>query len=671
MNSLRARHGGLGIAVLILLGLGLWLVVQWPRGGLWYDEALTTYVATDSWATLWHWCTQVDIQVPFHYVVLRLWAVLLGDSEFALRLLSAFCALLAVAATIAVGRLLTHRRSLGLVAGILLGAMPGLLWIAYEVRAYALGLALYAWATAFLCVLIRDWQCGKRRWWLVLGYTMLMLAALYTHYTALAGFAAHVAILVVLTVRGLLTSLPTPLSNWRRGARLPSHTAGMSPSPQAEMGPGGEVRLLIVLVFLVGAGFAPWLPTLLARGTADRSYYTGSPILSERAVTVILGFKLLERDDAPAIAQPFVIGYTVLIGIGALVGWRGPRWRAALVGLMITLWPVAIVAALVYFKPKLAGRYAWPAWIGFDLLAGLCITMLARWWRPLAAAALIAIVALPWASGERGHPPNSDFRGAYAYLCEHGTPDDVIALRDGTLFVANRYYGRRSPCNGERHTVELPRALMTNVDVALTLPEAQAAMSDILAQRPPNVWVVSWQGDIMDPQGLAYALLDGTGQHTLVSRMFGDVRLDRYENPQPITSDPLRLAQAMNVVPVPGGPVLQAARLFAPAVARAGDTLVLHTWWQRGQTLQPDLRVSARITTLDGGWTYAQVDQPPAGWKYVDDRWQNGVPALGRYELTVGPDVPPGKVAVRYVLYDAAGRWQPIILTIGEVEVAR
>jgi hypothetical protein len=445
----------------------------------------------------------------------------------------------------------------------------------------------------------------------------------------------------------------------------------MSPSLLAERGPGGEVRLLILLVFLVGAGFAPWLPTLLARGTADRSYYTGSPIPPERAVTVMLGFKLLERDDAPAVAQPFVIGYALLIGIGALVGWRGQHWRAALAGLMIALWPVAIVAALVYFKPKLAGRYAWPAWIGFDLLAGLCITALARWWRPLAAAALIALVALPWTSGERGHPPDSDFRGAYAYLCEHGTPDDVIALRDGTLFVANRYYGRRPPCNGERHIVELPRALMTNVDVALTLPEAQAAMSDILARRPPNVWVVSWQGDVMDPQGLAYALLDGTGAHTLVARRFGDVRLDRYENPQPITGNPLLLAQPMAVTPVPGGPTLQAARLFTPAAARAGDTLVLQTWWQRGQTLQPDLRVSARITTLDGGWTYAQVDQPPAGWKYVDDRWQDGVPALGRYELTVGPDVPPGKVAVRYVLYDAAGRWQPIILTIGQVEIAR
>src|SRR5450432_3729926 len=98
------RTANVWLRVALLLGGFAWLALHLPKGSLWYDEALTTYVATDSWQTLIRWCTQVDIQVPFHYVVLRLWSGALGDSEFVLRLLSAVCILLAAAGLLAVGR---------------------------------------------------------------------------------------------------------------------------------------------------------------------------------------------------------------------------------------------------------------------------------------------------------------------------------------------------------------------------------------------------------------------------------------------------------------------------------------------------------------------------------------------------------------------------------------
>src|SRR5258708_13560063 len=91
-------------SLLMLVGMVVMLAVGWPHGSLWYDESLTTYVATDSWQTLIRWCTQVDIQVPFHYIVLRLWTALVGDTEFTLHLLSALCVLLAIARPIASGR---------------------------------------------------------------------------------------------------------------------------------------------------------------------------------------------------------------------------------------------------------------------------------------------------------------------------------------------------------------------------------------------------------------------------------------------------------------------------------------------------------------------------------------------------------------------------------------
>ncbi|MEP7290074.1 MAG: hypothetical protein ABI947_30365 [Chloroflexota bacterium] len=640
-NPIRDRW--LWWCVALLLGLTVWLAIHWPHGSLWYDEALTTWVATDSWQSLLRWCTQVDIQVPFHYVVLRLWTYAAGDSEFTLRLLSAFCVLLAAAGMIAAGQRLAkisglRPHVLSLVAALLLGSLPGTLWLGYEVRAYALALALYAWATAILCVLIDPNGQRSRRGQtlLIVGYALLMIATLYTHYTAIAGLAAHIAIFGVLVIVR------------RSRVLLITFSAAM---------------------LLIGIGFAPWLPVLLTRSAADRSYYVGSPILPDRSIAVMLGFKLLGREDVPAAALPLVVGYGVLITLGALVALRKRRWPAALVGAMIALWPVAITAVLVYFKPKLAGRYVWPAWIGFDLLVGVCIIGLMRWQRILGAIALIALVAMPWLTGELGHPPDSDFRAAYAYLCSQGDPQDVIALRDGTLFVVNSYYGRRAPCNTERATVSLPIAEMTNVEQSLTYPIAQAAVQPLIARHPPSIWVVAWQGDVMDPQSLTYGVLDNLGKHTVIGKMFGDVRVDRYEDIAPISVEPPAAGQLMNITPVVGGPTLQSVRVIAPEVAHAGDVITVQAWWTRGEKLQPDLRVSARITTLDGGWTYAQVDQPPSSWKYVDDRWQAGVPTLGRYELRVGSDVPVGKVAIRYLLYDAAGHWPQIILKVGEVTI--
>src|SRR5258707_3298523 len=387
----------------------------------------------------------------------------------------------------------------------------------------------------------------------------------------------------------------------------------------------------------------------------------------------MVGFLLLGREDAPAFATPLVIGFIALMVLGAALTLRQRRWNAALAGIMIAVIPVATIAAIVYFKPKLAGRYAWPAWIGFDLLIGLLIAALIRWRRAVGIVTLALIISAPWVTGivaGFGQPPNSDFRAAYGYLCTHADPSGIVILRDGTLFVVDRYYGTRAPCNSPRFSIALPVAEMTNIDKALTLFEAQAAMEDILARKPANVWVLSWQGDVMDPQGLAYGLLDGTGKHSVVAKMFGDVRLDRFEAPHPRPNLMSLTAHfGLSIAPIPQGPTLVSLDLIAPDTVKVGDTIVVQAWWLRGATLQPDLRISARISLVEGGKPYIQIDQPPSAWKYVDDRWQAGVPALGRYELTVTPDVPLGRVTVSYVLYDANGRWTPQIINVGYVTV--
>lgn len=644
--SRRLDRVDMWLAVAVLLGVVLALMLNFPHDSLWYDEALTAYVANDSWETLWRWCLQVDIQVPLHYIVLRGWSALIGDSEFALRALSALCVPLTVAAVIASGRIIVRRGSLGLAAGIFAGLLPGMYWVAYEVRAYSLALALYAWATAFLLAIVRG------RFVFILGYALLMAGALYTHYTALAGLVAHGVIVAFAGIGPLIRLLRRIRGSARRLAEL------------------------LAPVALAGSLFLPWLPVVLERSAADRSYYQGQGILPWISLEVMAGFRVLAQQDRPPSALPFAVAYGALVALGAPVSlvFRRTR-RAALIGAALALIPLALTSALLYLNPKLTGRYFWPAWVGLDLLAGLALVALLRR-RLMVMAAAAALVAVPWLIGPRGSSPDSDYRGAFAFLCAEGTPDDVILLRDGTLFVAERYYGGRAPCTPPRRAIGMPEALITDVTQHLSLEQTRAAMADIVRRRPPNVWVVSWQGDVMDPQAITYALLDAVSAHTIAARMFGDVRLDRYERIDFAALDALAAqnglppTEPLDLALPPDYPQLIGLRVHAPQVAKAGDVVVIQAWWRRGAKLQPDLRVSARINSLDGGWTYTQVDQPPSGWKFFDDRWPTDTPVFGRYELFIGPDVPAGRVAVRLVFYDALNRWPPQMFTVRELEVA-
>ncbi|HRE46224.1 MAG TPA: hypothetical protein PLD47_00730 [Aggregatilineales bacterium] len=638
------------LSVAVILGIMTLLALNFPKDSFWYDEALTTYVATDSWETLWRWSTEVDIQVPFHYVALRLWAGVVGDSEFALRSLSALSILVAAGGMIAIGKRVTPRTGAGQVAAALLGLLPGVLWIAYEVRAYAWGVWLYTWATAFLVHALTARRITTAR---IIGYGLLMAGALYTHYTALAGLAAHGVIVGVAAL--LMIARRTPI----------------------EM-----IVRLCAPILLAALLFAPWLPIVRARGAADRSYYPGS-IPIDQSIHVAAAFKALGQQDLPPLptAAALGTGYLVLVAVGLAAGLGFQRTRrAALVALPLTVVPLSAVVILLLANPKLTGRYFWAAWIGADLLIALALVALTRYRTVLAVGLAVVLSAIPYLTGERGESPNSDFRGAFATICRDGSPDDVILLRDGTLFVAARYYLARPPCHAPRQTFGMPEALIPDVTRLLDLGAAQSVIAEIARMRPPNVWVVAWQGDVMESQGLAYGLLDGIVPHTVINQPFGDVRLDRYTFGHEaeyerlgtvasagILSDPS--AEWYNLRALPDGAALIALRLIAPPTVHNGDVITLQAWWERGTFLQPSLRVSARLTTLDNGWVYTQIDQPPSAWKNVDDRWTPGVPVLGRYELRVGEDIPAGEVALRYVIYDTNNAFDPIVITVARLRV--
>jgi mannosyltransferase len=618
--------------LLIVIG---WLGIQWPHHSLWYDETLTAWVASGPLERLIHWCTQVDIQVPFHYLVLRGWMAFAGDSEFSLHLLSALCGLLAVAGLIVLVRRLAGQLP-AVVAGLLLGLCPGFLWIAFEVRAYALALALSVWATVFLLDLLKP-NVDRR---VMIAYWLLIVAALYTHYTALALIASH-ALIVIVTV-------------------LRRHD-------------GSLARRMIVLGGLIALGFLPWLPVLFTRGTGDQSFYTGSS-LPDQTLGVIFSFKWLARDDfkwttpdqLPTDLVPFMlVGLALLIGGVVLWVIRRQRWTPILYGLALALPSIVMIIVVVYFKPKLAGRYAWPAWIGIDVLAACAIvaigSVIHRYRRMLPIVIACVLLAIPWLSNKTGHPPNSDFRGAFAYIRDHWHEGDQVVLRDGTLFPAAEYY--RSPSY-----IRLPNnANLTDTNHVLHVDEAVK----LLTKQPDSirgVWIVAWQPDVMDPQNMTTGLIETLGIRQAVPEAWGDVGLRYYSLQQPLSMLRVPELAAKPLVVLPNGLSLSAVKLITPGPLHPGDRIITHSWWWRPGPVNSAARVSVRLMGPDDR-AYAQMDQPPSGWFYFPDHWPDNMLILGRYEMQIPPDIGEIPLTMKLVVYSADNDFAPVAVTVGTVQI--
>ncbi len=116
---------------------------------------------------------------PGSYLVEGAWIRLAGDSEFALRFLSVWFGVLAVALLYALARTLKLPRRTAAVASLLLACSPYSVWHAQDARMYSMSLAL---TLASTLLAVRLWGGHGRKTWL--AYVATSAAALFVHYFA-------------------------------------------------------------------------------------------------------------------------------------------------------------------------------------------------------------------------------------------------------------------------------------------------------------------------------------------------------------------------------------------------------------------------------------------------------------------------------------------------------
>jgi hypothetical protein len=176
---------------------------------MWIDEAFSLYHAHGAFAHLWTEGWRLESSPPLYYSVLWAWIRLVGDGEFAARLLSLALSAGSTAFVYAAARTL---------AGRVAGAVAALTWLlpalafeySIEIRPYALqhlciAAALYAFARALVDARggrLRDARAGIEA---LAPIVLAATASFYTHTTSfafVAGLAASAALYGLATRAG-------------------------------------------------------------------------------------------------------------------------------------------------------------------------------------------------------------------------------------------------------------------------------------------------------------------------------------------------------------------------------------------------------------------------------------------------------------------------------------
>lgn len=181
----------IGIVIVVAL---LTMVISMLIGlnqSVWFDEGYSIMVAQQSVSEVLS-LTAVDAHPPLYYLLLKVWMVLFGSSELALRSSSVLCGGFSVIVMAYLLKDLFSRR-IALIAVPFLAFAPFLIRYNYEIRMYAFVMLIGLIAT---WVLVRAWRTKQVKWWIIYG--ALVVIGMYTLYMSAVFWLAHVVWLLIM-----------------------------------------------------------------------------------------------------------------------------------------------------------------------------------------------------------------------------------------------------------------------------------------------------------------------------------------------------------------------------------------------------------------------------------------------------------------------------------------
>lgn len=606
----RWQYALLGIILLMSAALRFYHL---GTQSLWNDEGTTVALVQRDIPTILR-NAAADIHPPLYYLVLHAWVKLTGNSEFAVRALSALAGVGLVLAVYLLGRILL-RRDIALVAALYAGLSPFQVYYSQETRMYmwAALLGALSWL-AFVQLIKPVSQAPLRRWswgW-ACAYLVISSAATYSHYLLFAVILSQNAAFlyvwlsqgkqrqmvwlgrwIVLQLALVLAYVPWLIVSWNSLTGWPA-VGDVLPFEQF-ISRAGQVLAYGVTI--------PQRSLVLSSGLVLLILAVIVPLVTRRRGAWLIWFYLV---------VPLVTLFTLSIG--------RPLYKDKFLLFVSPAYALMLAAATIGLVERLNTivRQRWLGWIvSALLLAGIITT------------SLISLLHLYY------DPVyfRDDYRGIAAYIQHTAGPDDAVLINAPSQIETVAYYH-----HGPQPMVPLPLSRpMDKVQVQAEL--------ESLASRYQRIYGIFWATNESDPERFIETWLD---QHAFkaVDQWYGNLRLVIYALPQTNTN-----AKQQPTDIVFGDTIQLTGYTLGTQRVRPGDVVQLALFWQTNETISKRFKVFIHLVN-EQGQIVAQRDAEPGGGAALTTTWIPGEVITDSYGVLLPIDTPAGFLAVRIGLYD-------------------
>lgn len=556
---------------------------------------------------------ELDIHPPLHFLALKGWIAIGGESLLSLRLMNILADILTGALLMRMaGRALSYRAAL--LAGLLWLVSPLLLYSTLLIRMYSL-LTLFA-AGGAACVIEARFHQRREVWYA--GAALCGLLAAYTHIVG-----ALITVVLALAV----------LVDWwvDRQRRLQTLVAG------------GAAFFIAGILYLPYGG-AVWALYRSGRtlGAEISEAQFSEPISALfSAITTTLTHRAL-----PDLIAGIVIAALLMLGSVGL--WM--RYKSRTLPLLIIAWAgLAGMAGLAWVAGFYKARYLAPFVPPLLALVAGVLLLPGKRWRMLGSIGAIGLLA--WGTlNDLDYSFRDDWVAAADFIQQHERPgDQVIVIPEWGQGAFNFHY------RGQAQVIGLFPGVSEDIDYASIL--------DTQTEQADRVWYVNYQPDIADPAGLVNRWF--RERAVTITEVYPAGMHIYYYDFQP---EQATLPADAHPLDAQFGDALRLHGVYMPVNTGQATDNRLHppsNWVQvilYWEALRPNLDVMPRVRLTD---PYAQVygaaleRENDVMHRAPVDSWQPGTIWQVAYDLNLNPQTPPGTYNLEVMVLDASGQSLP------------